>query len=600
MSASVGTGYGYAGSSYDGRPAGGHLSIDTNALPRGSLAASASPRTGIAPSPGLATMHEEWSFDPASLEESARLDARGRDHDLSGGLHRHRSASSAAALPFHPSPSAAQRSPWADSASPRYAYASETQRGRARIPSAGSDLDEDRSGEKTAMQSPVSRGRDYRAPGGPAAFDISKMSPFVRDTLGEPSADAIQQEYYAGGGTESRRHSIATAAGPPVGQRRAVGFDVAPRSAGIGSRTSSVGRQQLSQAPTPRAGGYGAFGGGGGLAISEDDLAADLNTLQLNLDQVAESQQAQDAAAAGRGGRVSMRVPSSAAAATGMHAASMPPLFGQRAGGFEQYASPTHAASPWDNRPRGGDMSASWDLHTPAASSPSHGRGFVDPRLVSGARPIGAMPTTPQDYRARSASVASDASSRSESRYTLSPRAKAFNLGQVGTIGSDAAHPSGAQPPQPVFQQHAAQMGSYPRASDAPHQRQPSAASGLGFMRGPSSAAPLVPLSDAALAGLATLGPIPLSGGGPADGPASLQELGKGVPLHSLPRSQNLYLCAFKADRTDIYFRQPAPGKNAGEEEELRKGDYVVVEGDRGKDIGTVVNCSITVEQVEQ
>ncbi|PWN43760.1 PSP1-domain-containing protein, partial [Ceraceosorus guamensis] len=78
-----------------------------------------------------------------------------------------------------------------------------------------------------------------------------------------------------------------------------------------------------------------------------------------------------------------------------------------------------------------------------------------------------------------------------------------------------------------------------------------------------------------------------------------LQEFGKGVPLHSLPPSQQLFLCGFKADRTDIFFRQPDLAGGFSEEEQIGVGDLVVVEGDRGKDIGTVVNCSITAEQVE-
>lgn len=105
-------------------------------------------------------------------------------------------------------------------------------------------------------------------------------------------------------------------------------------------------------------------------------------------------------------------------------------------------------------------------------------------------------------------------------------------------------------------------------------------------------------LSDHAIASLVTLGPLapPSSGPGPQDNASSnLQDLGKGVPLQMLPRDTPLYIVEFKQGRTDLYFKQ----SQQGGEGDICKGDLVIVEADRGKDLGSVINDSITVDQVQ-
>ncbi|KXN88051.1 hypothetical protein AN958_07783 [Leucoagaricus sp. SymC.cos] len=72
----------------------------------------------------------------------------------------------------------------------------------------------------------------------------------------------------------------------------------------------------------------------------------------------------------------------------------------------------------------------------------------------------------------------------------------------------------------------------------------------------------------------------------------NLNDLGKGVPLHSVPSSCPLFIVEFKAGRTDLfYLTDPSLDVNVG--------DLVIVEADRGKDLGTVVNDTITISQVE-
>ncbi|KAI0321473.1 PSP1 C-terminal conserved region-domain-containing protein [Amylostereum chailletii] len=74
--------------------------------------------------------------------------------------------------------------------------------------------------------------------------------------------------------------------------------------------------------------------------------------------------------------------------------------------------------------------------------------------------------------------------------------------------------------------------------------------------------------------------------------PSDMNELGKGVPLHAVPASCPLYIVEFKAGRTDLFYStDPAP--------DIRVGDLVIVEADRGKDLGTVVNDTITLAEVE-
>lgn len=71
-----------------------------------------------------------------------------------------------------------------------------------------------------------------------------------------------------------------------------------------------------------------------------------------------------------------------------------------------------------------------------------------------------------------------------------------------------------------------------------------------------------------------------------------LHELGKGLPLHAVPASCPLFVVEFKAGRTDVFYStDPAL--------DIQVGDLVIVEADRGKDLGKVVNATITLVEVE-
>lgn len=72
----------------------------------------------------------------------------------------------------------------------------------------------------------------------------------------------------------------------------------------------------------------------------------------------------------------------------------------------------------------------------------------------------------------------------------------------------------------------------------------------------------------------------------------SINDVGKGVPLHAVPASCPLYIVEFKAGRTDLFYATDLSL-------DIRVGDLVIVEADRGKDLGKVVNDTITLAEVD-
>ncbi|KAI9309154.1 PSP1 C-terminal conserved region-domain-containing protein [Cunninghamella echinulata] len=77
----------------------------------------------------------------------------------------------------------------------------------------------------------------------------------------------------------------------------------------------------------------------------------------------------------------------------------------------------------------------------------------------------------------------------------------------------------------------------------------------------------------------------------------AFRDAGKGIPLQRLPNYTNLYSVEFKAGRIDYFYVVSEPGTVAVK---FQPGDLVIVEGDRGKDLGKVASDTLTIEQVEQ
>jgi hypothetical protein len=59
-----------------------------------------------------------------------------------------------------------------------------------------------------------------------------------------------------------------------------------------------------------------------------------------------------------------------------------------------------------------------------------------------------------------------------------------------------------------------------------------------------------------------------------------------------VPASWPLFIVEFKAGRTDLFYLTDLS-------QDIRVGDMVIVEADRGKDLGKVVNDSITLAEVD-
>ncbi|KAJ3893380.1 PSP1 C-terminal conserved region-domain-containing protein [Lentinula edodes] len=101
--------------------------------------------------------------------------------------------------------------------------------------------------------------------------------------------------------------------------------------------------------------------------------------------------------------------------------------------------------------------------------------------------------------------------------------------------------------------------------------------------------------------------------------------LGRGVPLSAVPHTWKLFIVEFKAGRTDLFYltdavkseimrseagyasaqtnghgiaRAPSEGAEA-DSYPIKVGDLVIVEADRGRDLGRVVNDNISVDEVE-
>jgi len=84
----------------------------------------------------------------------------------------------------------------------------------------------------------------------------------------------------------------------------------------------------------------------------------------------------------------------------------------------------------------------------------------------------------------------------------------------------------------------------------------------------------------------------------PGPGPHELSELGKGVPLHQIPADCRLYIVEFKGGRTDLFYASLNPSEAALES--IQPGDLVIVEADRGKDLGKVVHNHISIDEVKK
>ncbi|KAF9817522.1 hypothetical protein IEO21_03373 [Rhodonia placenta] len=320
--------------------------------------------------------------------------------------------------------------------------------------------------------------------------DPSNMSPFVRDVgqilLDDGSAfrelwSGTHDEHGGGGsGTTSRRHSVSVV----QPRRPIVGFNV----------PGSDGTEEMSR-PGPFH--SASFAGRGGLLLTDDDLASDLNMLSLRED--------------------------SRPTSSGMHPPSQP---------------------------------SSLPIYAPLSRSP--------PSAVDRLSP----------YQPLHLSIPGGGSYASRQ-----------SIGSPSDSGLSGGSPSLLQLDTLVQAQAQAQDNGYMRGAGTAR-----FVPGHGIQHIPEQrVAP--PISPVGLRYAHSHSP-PIQRRASEAGNKALADLGKGVPLRSVPTSWPLFIVEFKAGRTDLFYCTDLAL-------DIRVGDLVIVEADRGRDLGKVINDTITLHEVE-
>lgn len=488
--------------------------------------------------------------------------------------------------------------------------------------------------------------------------DLSNMSPFVRD-LDQILRDdlnglgsGILRDYWIGGrddgggsGTTSRRHSVSVVQPRTRRSSTVAGFsgnglvlgtaiededDTSPPMRNMDSRRTVGGSRTAGL-----GGGYGGagpfatgrFAGGLGSGIADDELADDLNSLSLS----------QDLQALSHGG-VASRV----------HPASLPVYgLGQQAQ-LSQSPRERLTTTNGDNR---SIQPSSPSVRHPLSAGTGVGDAFATQQLYGDVRRPSA---SPNQFARRAVSRERDGSlagigeeegygGRLPSGSSQAAFRQMLEQQQAAQWGGGAeVHqtrqnlaPGGNRLPSPTSQRAQA-LGTGPGYFGSAGATSGANRTSYGYSSNTSpSAQTASPVSNVGRpGGLAGPGPGALShiqtnvggqtGGGKypqpkspidrfhaqqlgqlhqapssAQSPASatnpsLNDLGRGVPLHRIASSTPMFIVEFKASRSDIFFcNEP------GLAEALAVGDLVIVEADRGKDLGTITRAGITGEDVE-
>lgn len=319
------------------------------------------------------------------------------------------------------------------------------------------------------------------------------MSPFVRDVgqilLDDGSAfrdlwvnpPPAREDNGGGSGTTSRRHSVSV-----VQPRRptVVGFNAPGPDSEEPTSRSGVFQSAFSSS--------GGSGGGSGLLLTDDDLASDLNMLNLNM---------QDDSG---------------------HSSSMNPP----------------------------SASSSLPIYAPLSRSPP-------------------APERLSPYQALQLNIPGQGNSYAARQGVGSPSESAFSAGSPSLHQLETEALYGARDHRQGL-----------TARFVP---------GKGIQHIPEAGVLSTPLTAGGMRSGYAPSPIQRR---PSDAGKPFNDLGRGVPLHSVPTSWPLYIVEFKAGRTDLFYCTDLAL-------DIRVGDIVLVEADRGKDLGKVVNDTITLAEVE-
>ncbi|KDQ17542.1 hypothetical protein BOTBODRAFT_42706 [Botryobasidium botryosum FD-172 SS1] len=407
--------------------------------------------------------------------------------------------------------------------------------------------------------------------------DISNMSPFVRDVeqilLDEGStfrelwgSTMSIREDGGGSGATSRRHSVSV-----VPRRGVSGFDVGnnpgspPRSANDMFDERVIG--------TRRDNG---FGGSGRLIISDDELASDLNMLSLHLD---------DERSHGTPRNSAPSQPSSLPVYPSRSLNSAQDRFSPVAGHFPSmnlgipspgdFAASLLTRGAYGTSPKPDGSSERTDSPSSPRDAMSRSNQYDLARLGNGWAPDQAQPSRlqqqPYGAGAQNQNIKAPLG-------RIPPQITTTGYSHAQTKASPAMYGANLAPLSPSYMQ-----GFHSReSSGGPTAPSPQQAYFMG--RGPPS--------DGGSAGLGSHQQQQQQQQQAAPAAPTLSDLGRGVPLHSVPSSFPLFIVEFKAGRTDLYYC-------ADPNLDIRRGDLVIVEADRGKDLGKVINDSITLAEVE-
>ncbi|KAF8060799.1 hypothetical protein FPV67DRAFT_307326 [Lyophyllum atratum] len=380
------------------------------------------------------------------------------------------------------------------------------------------------------------------------AVDISNMSPFVRD-VGQILLDdgSAFRELWAGMNPPRDENGGGNTSGT-TSRRHSVSV-VQPRRGNIvGFNVPGNDGSEEPSRPTFTQ----SFGGRGGLMLSDDDLASDLGLLNLNPNDPPP--------------------PSSSSQHPPSQPSSLPiyaPL--SRSPPSRDLISPYQSInlnipSSYSSRnlgtPSDGGLSAGGNSPSVSSNFDQHFAETYSNGSTAARQPQQQQQQQPeltarfipgqgiQYLPPQSVSQARDAHAQAQSQYTRT-RATSYSSNPM----SSPISPTGTRLINPQ------QQPFYPQAQSqhSPHQTHYPQ-----LQRRPSDAQPQPSLTD----------------------------LGKGVPLHAVPASWPLFIVEFKAGRTDLFYLTDLA-------QDIRVGDLVIVEADRGKDLGKVVNDSITLAEVE-
>ncbi|BGP50446.1 hypothetical protein JCM10450v2_006365 [Rhodotorula kratochvilovae] len=423
-------------------------------------------------------------------------------------------------------------------------------------------------------------------------------------------------------GATSRRHSFAAFDPPSRSATTQLGFhlpsDVGGHASSGGGGGGGGGFGPLVE-PMPSA-SNGWKGGLGSSAINDDDLAADLNSLHLNLEaHVAATANEPAKPRFTHVGSMPADFPPARSSRALEHSRSPPPPTSSLAPAVS--AAPAGSPSNVTTTAFGQAQPSTSPRATAEPFVPSHSHSAASRFLQSLPAPTPLPPTTTAAVATATASPGSrfdfgglqaqrlaqpyqqqqQQAPQQTSRYGafggLPPpvpppttQHQYFTPAQTATGPLSPRGLSGMPPqlPPPHISSPFGGFGQQPSPGlpppHIPHhqqaQQQQLAQPPPGYFNAPPPPPPVVPH-------LAPPGAPSLTAQAQND-----MNLGRGVPLHAIPPDAPLCIVGFKAGRKDLFFCEDPSLR-------LEEGDLVIVEADRGRDVGKYIK-SCTVDEVHK